>query len=92
MLKIQPENKGANMVKPGVRLCLTKDRDALVPADHPDAATLWCTESDEVPKAEFEQFFPPPPPEPEPAAEPEPEPQPKQKASKKRAAKKGAKK
>lgn len=55
MLKIQPENKGGNRVKPGKRLYLTADGSKLVEAG-PEAATLYCSEHATVPKDEFERL------------------------------------
>ena len=36
------------MITPGERLWLTADKDRVVPDGDPDAATLYCTETDEV--------------------------------------------
>ena len=43
-------------VKPGKRLYLNAAKDALVPEGHEDAATLYCTEHKEVPRAEYESL------------------------------------
>ena len=43
-------------VKPGKRLYLNAAKDTLVPEGHKDAATLYCTELKEVPRAEYESL------------------------------------
>ena len=43
-------------VKPGKRLYLNAAKDTLVPEGHKDAASLYCTEQKEVPRAEYESL------------------------------------
>ena len=43
-------------VKPGKRLYLNAAKDTLVPEGHKDAASLYCTEHKEVPRAEYESL------------------------------------
>jgi len=43
-------------VTPGKRLYLNAAKDTLYPEGHPKAATLYCTEHKEVPRAEYESL------------------------------------
>ncbi len=54
-LEKQKEHQSAR-VKPGERLYLNAAKDTLVPEGHKDAATLYCTEHKEVPRAEYESL------------------------------------
>lgn len=46
----------SSRVKPGKRLWLNKAKDTLYPEGHAEAATLYCTEHKEVPRAEYESL------------------------------------
>ena len=54
-LEKQKGHQGAK-VKPGKRLYLNAAKDTLYPEGHPKAASLYCTEHEEVPRAEYESL------------------------------------
>jgi len=53
------ENKSqlVDIVRPGKRLFLNKTQDRLVGPDDPSAAYLFCTETDDVPRDQYEQLM-----------------------------------
>lgn len=51
-----PRQRGPK-VRPGKRLYMTADRTRLVPQGDPEARTLYCTETSEVPADEFDRLM-----------------------------------